>query len=179
MYLISEFSYSYSWVYMLCWTSWFFISILILHLDIFCECSVAINIIKSFYTNTVQFFTEIFTNFSIINIPEKYSSICCKSKTHEFIQMPTYFKGSFFNAHIKWTEDMVIFSCVEGRQKSVLKFMYIWFDHQYQQQQEVYRLTHQFWEKKVPTKCFKFSSKNVCSASLKASISLNTDDHFW
>ena len=32
-----------------------------------------------------------------------------------------------------------------GRQKSVLKFMYIWFDHQYQQQQqEVYRLTHQF-----------------------------------
>ena len=116
MYLISEFSYSYSWVYMLCWTSWFFISILILHLDIFRECSAAINIIKSFYTNTVQFFTEIFTNFSIINIPEKYSSICCKSKTHEFIQMSTYFKGSFFNAHIKWTEDMVIFSCVEGRE---------------------------------------------------------------
>ena len=82
-------------------------------------------------------------------------------------------KEVFFNAHIKWTEDMVIFSCVEGREtKKCFKiYVHLVWPSVISQQQEVYRLTHQFWEKKVPTKCFKFSSKNVCSASLKASIS--------
>ena len=172
MYLISEFSYSYSWVYMLCWTSWFFISILILHLDIFRECSVAINIIKSFYTNTVQFFTEIFTNFSIINIPEKYSSICCKSKTHEFIQMSTYFKGSFFQCAYQMNgRHGYLFLCRRETKKCFKIYVHLVWPSVSAAAARSLSLNSSILREKVPTKCFKFSSKNVCSASLKASIS--------